>query len=251
MLFTTSWDDGYALDLKLASLLDRYRCKGTFYVCPALQNSRQMLSEEEIRALAVRHEIGAHSLTHPKLTLVSQDAARREISGSKEWVERVTGRPCTMFCYPKGRWNDSVRALVQEAGFLGARSTQAWKFSATDPFTLPMSMQVMPFPVRGSFRPLWKFLLDPFCAFRIHWSALNALGIPLIARSSWLRLAIACFEHAKNSDAQFFHLYGHSHELERFHLWEPLEAFLAYVAQSNVRCVTNGELVEELREKRA
>jgi hypothetical protein len=112
-----------------------------------------------------------------------------------------------------------------------------------------MSIQVMPFPMRGSFAPLWKFLLDPFCALRVHWSALNAIGIPYASRTSWLKLAIACFDHAKKSGAAFFHLYGHSHELERFRLWEPLEAFLAYVEKSNIRCVTNGELCEALRGK--
>ncbi|MFH0770738.1 MAG: polysaccharide deacetylase family protein [Candidatus Peregrinibacteria bacterium] len=246
MLFTTSWDDGYALDMRIATLLDHYACTGTFYVCPAVQHERRMLSEHEIRSLALKHEIGAHSLTHPKLTLIPEEDAQREISGSKEWVERITGKPCSMFCYPKGRWNDSVRLLVKEAGFRGARSTQAWKFSASDPFTLPMSMQVMPFPVRGSFSPLWKFILDPLCPLRIHRRSLDAIGIPYSARTSWLSLAIACFDHAEKSGAPFFHLYGHSFELERFGLWEPLEAFLAHAQAAHVRCVTNGEFVEEL-----
>ncbi|MFH1011844.1 MAG: polysaccharide deacetylase family protein [bacterium] len=246
MLFTTSWDDGYAPDLRIATLLDQYTCTGTFYVCPAVQHERRMLSVEEIRSLATKHEVGAHSITHPKLTLIPEEDARHEIRGSKEWVERTTGRPCPMFCYPKGRWNDSVRLLVKEAGFRGARSTQAWKFSASDPFTLPMSMQVMPFPVRGSLSPLWKFLLDPLCPLRIHRKALDAIGIPYSARTSWLKLAIACFDHAQKINAPFFHLYGHSEELERFRLWEPLEEFLAYIKRSGVRCVTNGELIEAL-----
>ena len=153
MLFTTSWDDGYALDLRIAELLERHGLAGTFYACPTPQHGEGMLAEKDIRALAVRHEIGAHTLTHPHLTKLATHEADREIRESKEWAERVTGKPCTLFCYPYGDRNDEVQTLVRNAGFAGARTTEDLRFDASDPFALPVTLQVTPFPYRRRFSP--------------------------------------------------------------------------------------------------
>ena len=71
MKFTSSWDDGYALDLKVAELLDTHGCKGTFYVCPRKQHEYTMMNTQEITMLGKNHEIGAHTLRHSKLTKIS------------------------------------------------------------------------------------------------------------------------------------------------------------------------------------
>ncbi|MFA6039786.1 MAG: polysaccharide deacetylase family protein [Candidatus Peribacteraceae bacterium] len=242
MLFTTSWDDGYALDLRLAELLERHGCTGTFYVSPQPQHKEQMLTEEEIRTLAARHEVGAHTLTHPKLTQLISDEARREISGSKEWVERVSGKPCTMFCYPYGDANEDVQTLVREAGFAGARATDDLRFSADDPFALPVTLQVMPFPWRRRFRPAWK-ILDPLGPLRARFTRLRTVGVPLSAMTSWQSLARALFTAAREHDRPFFHLYGHSREIERYGMWEQLDAFLSYIGAGGATPVRNSEVL--------
>src|SRR3989338_2072761 len=99
-IITTSWDDGDALDVKLAQLLDRYNVKGTFYITRKYRETR--LSENDIRDLSSRHEIGAHTLTHPNLRALSREAKKGEIQGSKEWLEQIIGKNVEMFCYPFG-----------------------------------------------------------------------------------------------------------------------------------------------------
>ncbi|MFA7682068.1 MAG: polysaccharide deacetylase family protein [Candidatus Peribacteraceae bacterium] len=245
MLFTTSWDDGYTLDVRIAHLLEQHGLKGTFYVCPKEQHDKTMLSEGEIRTLSKTQEVGAHSLTHQKLSLLSAEEALREIRGSKEWVEQVTGKSCNMFCYPKGQWNKSVKSLVQEAGFHGARTTQLWQFVCQDPFAAPVSLQVVPFPFRKSYRPIWK-ILDPLGPLRASWKVLNTNTIPLSARSSWLGMATALFDRALADQRSLFHLYGHAHEIERFGMWDDLSRFCAHVQKSTVQCVTNSELIQKI-----
>ena len=68
LTITTSWDDGDLYDTTLAALLDQYGVKGTFYITKHFRPSR--LSEEEIRSLAKRHEVGAHTLMHPDFTII-------------------------------------------------------------------------------------------------------------------------------------------------------------------------------------
>lgn len=242
MLFTTSWDDGYALDRRVADLLTRYGCTGTFYVCPKGQHGRAMLSAPEIKVLSTVHEVGAHTLKHPRLTRLPREEARTEIAGGKAWVESLTGKECSMFCYPYGDLNADVRELVGEAGFRGARTTEAIRFRVEDPLCMPMSLQISPFPWRKTFKPAWK-ALDPLGPLRAVYPLLRLYRVPLKALTSWKTMAVALFDGARNRGEPFFHLYGHSHELEKYGMWKDLEFFLAHVQASGVRRVVNSALL--------
>jgi len=242
MLFTTSWDDGYALDRRIADLLSRYGCTGTFYVCPEAKYQEPQLSRDDIRALSTDFEIGAHSMTHPRLTRIPLAQAEREIRESKTWVEEIAGKPCVMFSYPKGDWNEDVRRLVTHAGFHGARTTETLQFSSSDSYVLGTSLQVYPFPWRQSFRKPWH-VLDPLGPLRVKIRPLLLLGIPLSSVGSWLSLARALFSYAQNTEQPFFHLWGHSREIEKFHMWGELEEFLQLVQNSGVQHAPNSALV--------
>lgn len=242
MLFTTSWDDGYALDLKLADLLDAHGVKGTFYICPRKQHDALMLSESEIATLRERHEIGAHTLRHPKLTQVPAIEAKQEIEDSKAWVENSTGSPCSMFCYPFGDVNANVQDLVREAGFKGARTTKDLHFNIVYPLLMHTSLQVIPFPRRKSWSRWWH-PLDPFGPLRVRYRRLRKLGIKAGCLKSWSDLAICLFDYAKETDQSFFHVWGHSREIEKYGMWNELEIFLKHVQESGVRCDVNSALI--------
>lgn len=245
MLFTTSWDDGYKADMTVVSLLEKHGCRGTFYVCPKAQHGQEMLSDEDIRFLATTQEVGAHSLHHVKLTTVSDDEARVEIQGSKQWVEERTGTPCSMFCYPKGDVSARIAAMVKEAGYEGGRTVDVLSWDTHNRFLLPTTLQVFPFPLRKSFTA-WHHYIDPFGPARVLWKKLDAETIPYGNRGNWLTMAKAVFMQALKNDRPFFHLWGHSAELDRYGMWNDLDDFLAFVAEHPVRHVTNGELTEML-----
>lgn len=87
--------------------------------------------------LAAGHEIGSHSLTHRNLTRLDEVGAREQIFASKRKLEDLFGREVRHFCYPHGRWNEMVRALVQEAGYVTACAvTFGVNLPTADPFTL-------------------------------------------------------------------------------------------------------------------
>lgn len=247
LMITTSWDDGYALDLRVAEMLTRHGLTGTFYVCPKQQYGQPMLMREDLRALAGTHEIGAHTLTHPRLTECPDDSVREELTRGKAWIEDTTGKPCTAFCYPKGAHDARVRRLTKDAGYTCARTCETLQFHATDRFALPVSLQVFPFPWRKSFVPLWK-LLDPLGPLRVQAGPLNNLRIPWSKRTSWLHVAEALLEHAVRTDAPFFHLYGHSREVEAFGMWNDLETFMRMLGGvSGAKHVTNTALSSVLK----
>jgi len=72
--------------------------------------------------LSAGFEIGAHTLTHPRLTSIPLLKAKNEIAGSKRKLEDLFGVPVRHFAYPWGDYNSAVMDLVEEAGFRTACS---------------------------------------------------------------------------------------------------------------------------------
>lgn len=73
-------------------------------------------------------EIGAHTLTHPRLARLPANAQREEIAGSRTLLERILAAPVTSFAYPFGGpadYTPQTASLVREAGFSGACSSAA------------------------------------------------------------------------------------------------------------------------------
>lgn len=86
-------------------------------------------------------DVGAHTVTHPQLSSLTQLEQESEIYGSKADLEKILDRPIYTFAYPFGERGDysedSIR-LVRKAGFSCACSNfsglTTW---LTDPFQLP------------------------------------------------------------------------------------------------------------------
>lgn len=82
-------------------------------------------------------EFGSHTLTHPMLSRVPLDVARREVADSKRMIEDKLGAPVTSFCYPRGDFNEPVKRLVREEGYRAACTTlPGANDGRTDPFAL-------------------------------------------------------------------------------------------------------------------
>ena len=95
------------------------------------------LSTRRVRVLiAEGWEIGAHTLTHPDLTTVSDDRLHREVAGSKRVLERRLGVAVDFFCYPSGRYDARVVSAVRRARYLGATTTREGLARRDEPFTL-------------------------------------------------------------------------------------------------------------------
>jgi peptidoglycan/xylan/chitin deacetylase (PgdA/CDA1 family) len=102
-----------------------------------------MMTSAQVRSLAAAAmEIGAHTMTHPILRLLSEAGARREIEDSRGKLEGIIERPVTAFAYPNGRPGDDYterdRAIVESLGFEYAPSTR-WGVASreSDLYQLP------------------------------------------------------------------------------------------------------------------
>jgi len=97
-----------------------------------------LMNELQIREwLAAGHWIGAHTCTHPRLSLLSRKEAREEIFSCKKKLEDRFGIPMEHFAYPYGDYNETTVELVQEAGFQTACTMhRGINLSDTSPFEL-------------------------------------------------------------------------------------------------------------------
>lgn len=120
-----TFDDGYE-DAFTAALpaLQRRGMIATFYIVGNFVGQPGYMNWEQIRALqSAGMEIGSHSMSHPDLTTLDWGTARAEVFDSKALIEANIGQTVNSFCYPSGRFNDSIAALVQEAGYTNATTT--------------------------------------------------------------------------------------------------------------------------------
>jgi peptidoglycan/xylan/chitin deacetylase (PgdA/CDA1 family) len=129
-----TFDDGYASVLTNGlEVLARHRVRAIeFLVADKLGGRNDWdvakgdVSEPLMDAVQVRewltagHAIGSHSLTHPNLRKIPRAQAREEIVASRKRLEDLFGVPVRHFCYPYGSFDDVVRDLVAEAGYLTA-----------------------------------------------------------------------------------------------------------------------------------
>ena len=229
LVVTTSWDDGSVSDIKLSNLLEKYSLKATFYITKSYRYLERPLTSEEIIELGKKHEIGAHTLTHPDLDKISIESARDEILGSKEYLENILARDVEMFCSPRGRYNEEIKRVVKDAGFIGARTCNHGDFGMPkDPFKWQITLHAS----NGS----------PLMTFRI-WRN-NRLSIKSLI--DWEIRAKELFDLAFKKGG-VYHLWGHASEIEKKDEWNKLERVFKYISnREGVRYMTNGGVLEEL-----
>jgi peptidoglycan/xylan/chitin deacetylase (PgdA/CDA1 family) len=103
----------------------------------------RLMSVDELRLLAGSSlvTIGAHTVTHTRLSSLSRNRQREEITTSKQKLEAWLGKEIPIFSYPFGRRSDYTQetiALCRQAGFARAAANfpgQAHRW--TDPYQIP------------------------------------------------------------------------------------------------------------------
>jgi peptidoglycan/xylan/chitin deacetylase (PgdA/CDA1 family) len=232
---TTSWDDGHPLDLRVADLLARYGFTGTFYV--PREPGWPVMTSVQIRGLSSKFEIGAHTLEHCRLDQLPEEAARRQLSGSRDWIEAVTGKPCHAFCFPSGKYRHEQLNLVREAGYLSAR-------------TVELLSSEFPRRVEGLALISTTIQAFPHSPLAYSKNALKRWSLGNLVRTGalfygrdWRGLALKLLERTLRYGG-VFHLWGHSWEIEKEHQWDRLEELLAVMAANKDRLtnLTNSEL---------
>lgn len=62
------------------------------------------------------HDLGTHSATHPYMSKLDKATVKKELSTSKEAIEKITGKPVNVFRPPYGDYNDTLVETAKEQG---------------------------------------------------------------------------------------------------------------------------------------
>lgn len=108
---------------------------------PAPEPAKDFLSWDQVREMQSEGiSFGSHTVSHCLLPVETAARRRAELTDSRAVIEKETGRPCNLFCYPDGAATEVLGREVREAGFLAAVATGAREViqeAGLDPYRLP------------------------------------------------------------------------------------------------------------------
>ena len=114
MKVALTFDDGPSRWTPLVlDLLREHEARATFFVIGQRVREHPDLAK---RIVAEGHELGSHTLTHPRLTEIPEDDVREEITGGLDAIEEVLGERPTLFRAPGFHADQRELAIVQELG---------------------------------------------------------------------------------------------------------------------------------------
>ncbi|MCZ2858122.1 polysaccharide deacetylase family protein [Blastococcus sp. VKM Ac-2987] len=141
-----TFDDGYTDFLEHAvPVLQRHGMTGTVYVVAGRIAGRNewdegpqlpIMDAAQVRAVAAAgHEVGSHTMTHPRLAGADPGALDAEVRESRRVLEDVLQAEVAGFCYPYGSFDAAAADAVRAAGYDHACVTG--DYDPGDRFTLP------------------------------------------------------------------------------------------------------------------
>jgi len=151
-LMAITFDDGYqTIYTEGFPVLKRYGFKATVFLASGLCGLEirwkyhrhmgpqlKMLTWDEVNLMSSYGiDFGAHTLTHPCLTSLPLDLARKEILQSKALIERHLDKSVNVFAFPFGRTNVSLKSMVRSTFQAVCAARPGLLTADDDPHDLP------------------------------------------------------------------------------------------------------------------
>jgi peptidoglycan/xylan/chitin deacetylase (PgdA/CDA1 family)/glycosyltransferase involved in cell wall biosynthesis len=144
--FILTFDDGYRDNFhNMLPLTRKYGFKGVLFLLgdfsaggnfwdigEDVETNRLMTREEKKAFVDNGWEIGAHTLSHPNLTRLSDEDVLHELRESRARIELELQTKVVSFAYPFGAHDDRIKDLVRQTGFEFGIATDAGGITIED-----------------------------------------------------------------------------------------------------------------------
>lgn len=223
---TFSFDDGVTQDKRLIEIFNKYNLKATFNLnsdllglpghltCEGRRVSHVKNNPKDIRYIYDGHEVAAHTLTHPNLTVIEDDdTVIRQVERDRINLSEPAGYEVRGMAYPCGgvNCNGRVADLI--------KNNTPVKYARTIATT-------------GSFEP---------------YADLYQYKGTIYSHGEWGKLFETArdFAELKTSEPKVFYIWGHSFEFDIYsERWELFEEFCAFMGgRDDIFCGTNLEVL--------
>lgn len=224
---TFSYDDGVTQDIRLIELFNKYGMKATFNLNSELLGRDGALLREGVRVSHIKnkpedikqiyagHEVAVHTLTHPNLRLVEDDAeVIRQVEQDRVRLSELCGYEVVGMAYPCGGdcFDERVKKLIRE--------NTGVKYSRTTNSTFNFDLQT----------DLVEF--NPSVYHHVEFDKMIELGKQ--------------FLDLKTDKPQIYYVWGHAYEFDIYQNWDKFEAFLEMMSGRDDICYcTNTEALLE------
>lgn len=221
---TFSYDDGVTQDIRLIEMFDKYGLKCTFNLNSELLGHEDYLEREGVTVSHVkvktedvgkiykRHEIAAHTLTHPSLCDCSDEEIFRQVEKDRLNLSDIVGYEVVGMAYPGGTGVIGKRApeiIREKTGIKYARTTtSAHNFDPQDDL----------------------IMFNPTVYHHEEWDELFSLGRK--------------FLDLKTEKKQIFFVWGHAYEFDIHNTWDKMEEFCKLISgRDDIFYGTNREVL--------
>ncbi len=113
-----SFDDGYRPQFTFA--LPQLRKHGWAGVLNLKAEGSDLYESNVEAMIAAGWELASHTVDHSDLTTLGAEELEFEVAESRRMLQHEFGVPVKNFCYPAGRFDPTVVAAVEAAGYVGA-----------------------------------------------------------------------------------------------------------------------------------
>ncbi len=219
---TFSFDDGVLQDIKTIEILNAYGLKATFnlnsgyFGCLGTQDAwgakHDKVQASKVAQIYKGHEIAAHTLTHPNLTMLDEETIVRQIELDRRLLQELCGYEIVGMAYPCGGVNNDDR--VAEIIRKNTPIRYARTITSTHNFDLQENLLRFNPTVHYMEEGLAETLLDSFL-------------------------------EEETDEPQLFYLWGHTYEFDRSGgSWERFENLCKKLAgRSDIFYGTNKEVL--------
>lgn len=125
-----TFDDGFKNNQNAFAILQKLKDEtfeptATFFVISDYIGNSNRLTKAELKMMSESGLISvqSHTATHPDLTKLEN--LQYELKGSKDKIEKITGKPVIALAYPYGNFNQRVASKVKKYYSFGLTTTPA------------------------------------------------------------------------------------------------------------------------------
>lgn len=223
---TFSYDDAVTQDIRLIEILNKNNLKGTFnlnsgklginqnIVRDEVEITQNKIKAEDIKYVYEGHEVAAHTICHPCLTILNDWAVVKQVEEDRLRLSELVGYEVVGMAYPGGGggplYDRRVSNLIKEkTGIKYARITSSsYNFDLQD--------------------NLYEF--SPTIHHHKNWDKLFELGQQ--------------FVDMKTDKPQIFYIWGHAYEFDIFNDYDKFEEFCRLISgKDDIFYGTNKEIL--------